>query len=192
VVATSADSEWTDLPGQTIFLPLLHEIVYYLVREDVRRRNVPVGESLRRPLTRAEYAEDIAVVLPGGGRVALEPPKEIREGFFQASFGPMAEPGPYELQLRKGSEGDGLHLRDVFCANVDGLEGDLTRITEEFVKGLVPPEMQARFSYSRESYKRETSQAPGGAEVWKAILVALLAVLLVETVLARRFGDYAR
>jgi len=192
VVATSADSEWTDLPGQYLFLPLIHEMVYYLVREDVRRRNLPVGDWLVRPLTRAEYAEDIAVVLPAGGRAAVEPPREVREGFFQASYGPLAEPGPYELQLRKGTEGEGFHLRDVFCANVNGLEGDLTRITEEFVKALVPPEMQAKFSYSRESYKRETSRAPGGAEVWKALLVALLAVLLVETVLARRFGDYAR
>jgi hypothetical protein len=167
-------------------------MLYYLVREDVRRRNLPVGDSLKRPLTRAEYAEDIAVVLPAGGRMAVGPPREIREGFFEISFGPLTEPGPYELQLRKGTEGEGFHLRDVFCANVNGLEGDLTRITEEFVKGLVPPELQAKFSYSRESYKRETSLAPGGAEVWKALLVALLAVLLVETVLARRFGAYAR
>jgi hypothetical protein len=75
---------------------------------------------------------------------------------------------------------------------VDPREGDLTAISEEFVKGLIPPELQGKFTLSRESVTRREAEAPGGAEIWKALLVALLVVLVTETVLARRFGDYAR
>ncbi|MHC5039904.1 MAG: BatA domain-containing protein, partial [Planctomycetota bacterium] len=61
VVTTSADTEWTDFPKQGIFLPLVHEMTYYLVREKETHRNLPVGDTLNRPLTRAQYAEDISV-----------------------------------------------------------------------------------------------------------------------------------
>jgi hypothetical protein len=104
----------------------------------------------------------------------------------------MAEPGPYELQFRKGGMGEALGHRDLFCANVDPGEGDMTRVTEEFVAGIIPPEMQAKFSLSRETYKKPTATAPGGSEIWRALLIALVLVLATETILAQRFGDYSR
>ncbi|MHC5040017.1 MAG: hypothetical protein ACYTHM_22145, partial [Planctomycetota bacterium] len=124
--------------------------------------------------------------------VALEPPREIHEGLFQASFGPLAEPGPYEIQLRKGSEGSGISLRDIYSANVNPIEGDLVRISDEFIEGVIPPELQKKFSLNRESYKKPTTEAPGGSEIWRALLIALACVLVMETILARRFGDFAR
>ncbi|MHC4777082.1 MAG: BatA domain-containing protein [Planctomycetota bacterium] len=192
VVGTSADTEWTDLPKEGLFLVLINEMVYYLVRDEAGLRNLLVGENLESRIDRAQYAEDISVVLPAGGRVALEPPREIAEGQFLASFGPLADPGPYELQFRKSGVTADISLRDVFCANVDPAEGDLKRVTEEFVEGIIPPEMQKKFVYSKESYKKPTAEAPGGSEIWRALLIVLLAVLVVETVLAQRFGDYTR
>jgi hypothetical protein len=192
VVGTSADLEWTDLPREFLFPVLINEMVYYLVREEPGKRNLLVGDTLRSRIDRARYAEDISVTLPAGGRVALEPPREIGEGQFEAVFGPLAEPGPYELQFRKGGVGDDLGHRDLFCANVDPAEGDLTPVTEEFVAGIVPPEMQGKFTLSRETYKKPTAATPGGSEIWRALLIALVVVLAVETILAQRFGDYSR
>ncbi len=192
VVATSADAEWTDLPKGIAFLPLVHEMVYHLVREDQGRRNLPVGSMLYRNLNRSQYSEDITVSLPGGGRTALEPPRDLGEGRFQAVWGPLSEPGPYTLAIRKGAGEAGYALKDVFAANVDPAEGDLRRVSEEFVEGLVPPGLLEKFAFDRERYEKREAEAPGGAEVWRPLLFALVGVLVLETILAQRFGDYSR
>ncbi|MCU0722483.1 MAG: BatA domain-containing protein [Planctomycetes bacterium] len=192
VVATSADVEWTDLPKNPVYLPLVHEIIYYLVRDEGKRRNLRLGEALEWFLSRGQYSEDVSVVLPSGGRAALEPPRELPDGHFQVTFGPVAEPGLFELQVRKGAGGDAPSVREAFCANVDATEGDLAKASGELLEAVVPPELRKKFSRAGEGASRPSAAPEEGSELWRVLLTALAAVLVLESFLAQRFGDYGR
>jgi hypothetical protein len=187
MVTTTCDREWTKIPAHLIFLPLTHEMVYYLAREAGGRRNVRVGGLIRMILRREQYSEEVHMILPSGGRPTVEPPKKLDHGRFSVSYGPVEQAGVYTLVV-EGAE----TLRELFSANLDTVESDLGRTTEEELRILVPPAARKKLVVTTSVEGPKKARVSGGSEFWRHLLVLVIIFLALETVLAQRFGNYAR
>jgi hypothetical protein len=197
LVATTADEEWSDLLAYPLYPILGSECVRYLSASTRSGANVVVGEPLsaRYPAALAGRPAQLLAPLPGRAS-ELEPTDAVRlelgrgdeEGSSEARLRhpDTGVPGFYVLR-EEGVEGDASNL-DSFAVNLEPTEGDLTRInpTElEQAVGDVSLEV-ASDSADVESATEASSEFPG----WRIFLWILLVVLVAETILAQRFGDF--
>ncbi len=187
VLATSCDREWTKIPANFVFLPLVHEMVYYLASEAGSTRNIIAGGTIQKTLTQQEYSENVSVVLPSGGRPALEPPRKIGNNRFSVSYGPADQAGIYELRLEGAKP-----TRDLFAVNLDPAESDISRVPVEDLKSALPLQVRSKLSFSESVETGARQEVAGGSEFWRHIVVIVIIFLALETVLAQRFGNYAR
>jgi hypothetical protein len=187
MVTTTCDKEWTQIPAHFVFLPLVHEMVYYLAHEATGQRNVLIGGMLQKILTRSEYSESVTIILPSGGRPAVEPPRRLDHGRFSITYGPVEQTGIYKLEV-EGAQS----IQELYAANLNTLESNLARISEEELTLLFPPSEQKKLVVTTSVQSAGRPQIAGGAEFWRHLLVIVILFLVLETILAQRFGNYAR
>ncbi len=198
---TSADKRWTYLPIAPLFVPLLHEFVLYGAHRDVGTKNLLVGQPYlgRYPFnTRAK-----AKVFPpppvreatgeGGAPAAPEPreaiPETIGDGEGIRLFYPDTDrAGVYRIEFQdvflRDKELDG--QTDLLGINVDPDEGDLTRTSVETLRDTFPGVPFDEGDAGDEPLSR------AGHELWRPLLYFALALLLVESVVAQRFGRFSK
>jgi len=117
-----------------------------------------------------------------------DPPREAVRGTWRIeSYTDTRVPGLYVLDAQFG--GEELPLREHFAVNVDPIEGWLEALDADAIRSVYA---RAAFKYhAREVPQDQDEQQPERqGEIWKSLLLALLALLLLETVLAWRFGSY--
>ncbi len=190
---SSFDTEWTDLPLQPTFVPLVREIVRYA---GARRESTPfvtVGQPLDPgylleaaglfPSSTAGTGggEDRSGILtgPGGRRIELRPsggPVELRE------------PGFYDIEGDEGGGGQGWSI----AANPDLGELDPARVDPEELTLAVQGDGSA--SAEGRATPGETSLAEGERRqgAWRFLLLAVLVLLLGEALLANRKKPLAK
>jgi hypothetical protein len=168
VWGSTLDTWWTDLAVQPVFLPLMHQIVHRAA-----------GFAPPRPWSLAGQVIDVGrsgeqeriIVTPDGRRVDVAPENTLLVA---------AEQGFYEIrEARAGSAPLALH-----AVNVDVAESDLSVLDPaEVAASVMQPETGVRnaaaVSLPREEQERRQS-------LWWYLLVAVFALLAVETVLANR------
>ena len=186
---TSADLGWSGFPAG-IIVPFMHEMVFYMTARDAGARNLdPFGAFIRELPSRVM---DLTVTTPGGGRVKVTPVLEAGKE-PRLEFRDTEEPGTYRLEyvFRAASAIDAStkKLAELFAVNVDARESDLRRISQAEIENRYP-ELELHYAPSF-SAGLEVSDRPPEGEIFKALLFAVLALLFLETFLARRFGDYA-
>lgn len=175
VLTTTLDRDWTDLPLQPAFLPLLHDLTLALAGERglERRSAVEVGDVA--VLSRDERADALEVRLEGaGGPPPLRLSASAQRGRGWQIAG-LNEPGRYvATELRAGAP---LTSRSVFAVP-PASESDLSVLTSG-------PLVQQ--SKTGRSGGHQTPKAPG----WTAIILALMGLLILEGVILGR-GQWAR
>ncbi len=184
---STCDREWTKLPANFVFLPIVHEMVYYLASEAAAGRNVGVGGTIQKILTQHEFSENVSVVLPSGGRTALDPPRKLGNNRFGIAYGPVDQTGFYEIRIEGAKT-----VSDLFGVNVDPQESNLARMTEEELRLAFPPQARGKLAFQGASSGQARQEVSGGAEFWRHLLVIVIIFLALETILAQRFGNYAR
>lgn len=173
---TTLDRDWTDLPLQPTFLPLLHETVVALAgdRGLERRGAVEVGELA--VLARDARADMLEVRWEGDtrGTVRLTLPAASQRGHGWQVAG-LDEPGRYTVtELRGGAP---LSSRTVIA---------------------VPPSTESDLAALGRSPLQDTARARPGpparprAPAWGAALLILLALLMFEGVLLARGTAHVR
>jgi hypothetical protein len=186
---SSVDLDWNDWPRAMdgSYVVTMLELVQYAARRSADRCSFATGETLTLSLVPEDYE-------PGGVFRAPasvdEPAVEARvRGPVAAVGAPVALEGPVathlgtytaELIRRDGS----VELRPL-SVNLDPVESDLTvaRAHElDVALGSVPHE----YVEASEAFRRDNEQAR--RELWPAVLVALVAILMVEQGLAWWFG----
>lgn len=181
VAASGATTEWNTLPMKPLFLPLLHQLVAYLAAGAEGAGNGRVGEALARPLPLAEASKPVTVTNPAGARTTLKPvigaqgavvtlPRPERAGF-------------YRLSVAGGTQ-------DVFAINRDPAEADLRSLTREQVLKLIPIRGITWIGMNEDLVSALT-RSRQGVELWRYLLIAALALMALETMLAQMFGRRA-
>ena len=186
LVATSADVSWTDIPMLTGYVPIVQEILKFAVRGRFQERNLGVGDPLGESL--AGHRPDVALTLhaPDG----QSRPLSISSHPSQASwsYSDTYISGNYSAEL-----GPPISTRHVFSVNVDPLESELDKISPEELQMDEWPGVP----FFHQAVPRQAADEPIAglgrrSQLPKWLLYIALAILFLETYLARRLGHYSR
>jgi hypothetical protein len=190
VFTFSTSPEWSLLPESPVtFLPLVHNLLYYLTARDTSTHNLTVGETIRRSMP--EFPETIALTDPAGYREVINEPVERREHgryLLPLANRPLEEPGPYFLEVEVSLSGRS--AAEFYAANVTAGEGNMKRFDSEGLATLFPGAEAAIVDSA--VLDSDAGDAEGGkGEFWQTLLMALLALVGLELILSWKFGNYA-
>ena len=186
---TTADLAWTNLGKTFVLVPLANEMQRYLARlQTTAAYNLGTSGAVTLMLDPALYRADVVVRDLGGpgaertftglaregGALQVEIPMPELRGFGLFEIGITPHTGQKEVrQLSRSSPAD---------------EGAMATMSMAALQSSYPPELAAKVKLV--AGEGEIMQQAQG-ELWKTLAWLLLAFLLLETVLAWRFGRRA-
>ena len=175
VMASSFDNVTNDLPLHALFVPFVEHVSKYLEGGEARHNNATVGASieLRKGRERGAAAE---VTGPDGQRAL-----SLKEAATALSFTADRE-GFYDVQTASGKH-------QLIAVNADRRESDLTPIPEET---LALWRGTGDASKAAASGVNGSDPEPEPQSLWIYVLIALIAVSVVESWVADRFTSAAR
>lgn len=171
--ASSLDRDWTDLPIQPAFLPLMQQAVRYLSRAPLRESEAPTLIGQPRDIKLQAGDSRVEVTLPSvqkrlferlGGRQLLPFTETLEAGFYRvaaASDTGAWRPRPAEF----------------FVVNIDPVESDLRHAPQAQIQALGRPLLRNEGNIARAPQRR--------VEVWHYLGLVLLLLLLGEALLLR-------
>jgi len=170
------DADWSTLPTRNDYVPFVHELVFSLVARS-SDRNVAVGSPLRLALGDGQQPRDWTFIGPDGTRTpgrSAGPDRRVTElpttplsGIYEAEYTPDARP------------------REYFVAASDRAESDLTPLDDQQLQAL-PQVHGVRFVEQLNGYEEATRIEPEPVELWRWLLLAVLAALILETIITRQ------
>jgi hypothetical protein len=189
LVATAAGNEslhrgpegtvpWTTLALWPSFPPLVQEMLTLAVSGRNENRNVTVGDELSAAMAPGASADAVTIAGPDNRRERI--PTSIEGDQRRWTYSNVDLSGLYNASYNSSG------AAQVFAANVDPRESDLTRIDPDTLPG--------QFSQSLET---TTDEAPAAAlarprqELFRWFLGAMVLLLLTETFFAWWFGGRA-
>ena len=177
IIATGANRRWSDLVIKPMFLPLLYETVYYLSSGAEEKRNLKIGEKIKRV---AAFGNSQAAKLftPDGKQAGYKSSvnAEGRVMEYEDTF----DPGFYKLLLQD--------KYDYYAVNLETkYESDTERAKKEYIMKIAPKE---RFVFIEEEADAKSMIAQGrnGIGIWKELIFLTVLILAAESFLAYRFG----
>jgi len=204
MTAMALDRGATNLPSLKCFVPLVHELAYYLAAPTLAQVNVRAGSEFVMDLPgksadairRAETFADLSPEVVGPHRqrflADLEPtPKGLRVAFPQTY-----EPGLYRLTLPTAL-GEAFHVPTIpedgfpFVVLDDADEGRLIPLTEADLAAAAKHVDLFQTASTDRVIEAVTGDVPG-EELWKYLALALLVGLLAEVGLARWIATQRR
>ncbi len=177
LMATSADRDWASLAVNPAYLIFLHESVTYLTRRS-HERQFTVGEPLIVPVPAAAVEDELTLVDPDGEATPIQAAED--NGQRVARCGQPEQAGFYTLNLSEDAE------PLMMAVNVDASESDIRTLTDEEMRARLA-ETPARL-LTGDAIAPTVKQGRTGREMWKTLMILALAVLLIESLLARRFS----
>ena len=177
--ATSANSEWTNLPLQVVFVPLIQRLVSHLATQGAGDAALMVGQPVRIGLKDGKGDEVFELTDPTGKTSEVKARKENNGVVVESA--PTREPGLYEMKAKDGAESQR------FAFNVNPAESDLKPLAEsELAK--IATRHEGSLVNSFDAYQRLDRSRRHGTETWQAFLIALLVLLFGEVLLAQRIA----
>jgi hypothetical protein len=180
--STTANHEWTTFPQIIAYTPVIHELVSSTVRTGDRWLNLQVGDALAVP-SNVRITTTPTLTGPAGRAVEIRATSGADVGAGGAVYrsDPLRRPGVYSLQL--GAR------RFPVAVNVPDTEADVRTLPDAVIKeslggidlALLGPELPP-----------DAALNDNGNDLSWAFMLAVLALLAVECVMAMQFGHYRR
>ena len=194
VVNTGPDRQWSNLPITPAFVCLVQESLPYLAARSDVSRNLGILEPYERIVASDEYAYPVYLFMPDGKSARMELPDRPDQKGWDLRVAPQAVPGLFEIRFgrqdedEEGGAGEGSAVRrDYFAVNVNPLEGRLARREpEELIEIYGNPALVFRGLDREAPESGEAFDSRG--EIWRSVLWVVLALLILESGLARWFG----
>lgn len=177
--ATSANSEWTNLPLQMVFVPLIQRLVSHLATQGAGEAALLVGQPVRVGLKDGKGDEVFELTDPTGKTTEVKARKENNGVVVESA--PTREPGLYEMKAKDSSEAQR------FAINLNPAESDLKSLAESEVEKIATRH-EGMLVRSFDAYQRLDRSRRHGTEMWQAFLIALLVLLFGEVLLAQRIA----
>ncbi|HVX10214.1 MAG TPA: BatA domain-containing protein [Pirellulales bacterium] len=184
LVATSADASWTGWPLFPSYVPIVQELVAAAVRGRLDERGIQVGQTLSGVVGGRAAEPSVTVELPDGNRQSA--PVVTEEGASRWTFSGVDRSGVYGVEF-----GPPLAKQDLYAANVDTGESDLTRISFNDLRDDVWPGVDFESFDGQVASEAPTSPIVRRDALHLWLLYAALALVLIETGLASWLGRRA-
>ncbi|MDB6137344.1 MAG: N-terminal double-transrane protein [Verrucomicrobiaceae bacterium] len=177
--ATTANSEWTNLPMQVVFVPLLQRMVSHLATQNGASSAQYVGQPVRFGLRDGKGDESFEMTDPAGRTTEVKAHKETNGVVVESP--PTKEPGLYTVKTKGTTE------LQRFAFNVNPAESDLKPLAAADVQ-KVAQRYQAPVVENFDAYQKVDRTRRHGTELWQPFLLALLALLFIEVLLQQRIA----
>ncbi len=204
--AISADKHWSNWPDTDVNLVVAHQVHRFAARaRDLANVNLNTSGVLRLELDAGVHKPDVELRAIGGdgdertltaveakgptppattGAANGAAPNDARRPLeLTVPMADLRQLGAYELTLHLHS---GTPETRVFTRSLDPLESRLVRLAPGDFARIYPPEVQDRVTFRDEA--AGFAAGSGEGEIWRLLGFAMLAALLLETLLAWRFG----
>jgi uncharacterized membrane protein len=195
VFGSTADLAWTDLCQSPAYLVMLQEIHKYATRvHSLDAYNLGTRGNLTLEIDPSLYRRDVHVRALGeqgdeGTYTAVDQPETAGGKVTSELSIPMSELtalGIYQLTLTPYGGNPEIRL---VGRSVPADEGRMQRINGEGWKRNFPKELlDDRVTIREEGNAGGSGSGTGEGEIWRLLAIILLTVLLLETLLAWRFG----
>ncbi len=177
-VATACDADWSTLPMQPVFLPLMQQLVSTMASQAMPSRNIEAGQPLVAILPGDAAGVPLALSSPDGIRHTARPAPRGAQSVVQ--FDRTAQPGVYTLT---GPDAKPIH----FVAQAPREESDLHPFPpDELAK--VAEALGADMVESAEEFLELDRTRRHGREIWRFLLAAVLVLMFTELYLQQRFA----
>ena len=177
---TSASAKWGNLPATPFFLPLVHQLVYYLTAATEQKGNYIAGSPVRFPISGDPKKFAVQVTDPIGRTIRLVPPKENPGEALV-----MEDTHATGVYHYTGSTPKGAAMEGVFVTNPDPDEGDLKTTTNEEVRNTLGTE-KVYFAADTKEIAKVTARLREGFQLWNLLLFIVLGIALGECFLANK------
>lgn len=192
---TSADLGWTSAVfSDGFYVPFWRQLVLDLTQRSRPALNLGIGDRYERLLRAEEYGR-VEVETPDGRREQVPIEKLDDQEMYRISFPPegdrevLEESGLYSV-ARTDVAGGGPEdpAPDHFAVTIEATEGDLAKFSaEELSEALEVPVKPVPHAMVREVLTAQGGGS-GATEYWRQALAAVIALLVLESVLAAAFG----
>jgi hypothetical protein len=203
VFGTSADQTWNSWPSKADYMPLMNSIALDLITPAYLQRNKMVGQHFTLQLNRGDVGaarrEGIRLIDPIGETMAME----INPELATAESGTLKRAGIYTAAI-PGDTPRTLH----FAVNRYMDEADLATIDDNEILNYIPRNagdnpalvffkgvLQSDLFLTADDVKTVTEELAAknsGRELWRWFVWAVLFLLVAESLLAKRYGDFNR
>ncbi len=177
-LAVPLDSDWSTLPARNDFVPFLHEMIFHLASRRLGR-NVAPGQPLQLEIDPDKTAGDFLFIDPGGREHAAQAGGDAVRPLVR--FADTAVAGVYRC-VERGTTGQ---AGESFVVVSDRIESDLTPLTAEDRARLSAGD-RVRFIDHVDEIRQAMQEDESPTELWRWLLVAVLALLVGEVMLTRR------
>ena len=166
----STDLRWGNIVLSGAFVPIVHRICQHLA-SDVAYFDAElcVGDKAARTLTQYSGSGKLQVSYPGGNKIFVLP--RFVGGKAMTFLDNLPNAGIYSIS----SDNDTL---DLFCANIDAAEGDLTPLNHSEKKKYPVHWLDADKDISE-----QILTARYGIELWRPLLILALLLLALEMII---------
>ncbi len=179
LAACTAGATGTDLPYKPAYVPLMHQIVSYLAAGPASQRIVRVGQPITSRFDLNDAGKPVRLTRPGGASQVLRTAMGPEGVVF--TYADTSRAGIYHVALG----GDG--KSDAFAVNRSAQESDLSWANEARIGGALGS-TKTQFARGSDDVLATVRRGRHGVEVWRGLVWSALALLLLEALLARRFG----
>ena len=212
--AITADRSWSNLPSTDLFLVLTHQLHRFAARrDDPSRHNLATDDTWIQRLDPGLYRPDVTLRAAGGddertftatAPLASRPPEEaVEDRAAQGGAAPattaapddppplevavalreLSQRGAYEVTLQRH---DGVPEQRVLARNGPVDEGRLVAFDQASFNKLYAANLHDLVTFARG--ENSVGAAASEGEAWPLLAALLLAGLLLESLLAWRFG----
>ncbi|MFH1498444.1 MAG: hypothetical protein ABII82_11515, partial [Verrucomicrobiota bacterium] len=180
---TTATTRWTNLPARRLFLPLLHQLTYYLAQTRRVTGAVAPGSPVRFPggkAVRAGAGESSTIEITDPlGTTAAAPLVQGQSDLVFPVYSATVRPGVYSWRDRDDESRQG-----AFVVNLNTAEGDLTALSREALAEKMLAGRKAHFARSADEARAVAQRLREGVRLRTPLLFFVIAVLLMECLTA--------
>ena len=183
--AVPASRGWSDLPARSLFLPLVHTLVYRASAPREQERSFLTGAGVRLPLPAEAAGEPVFVTGPRGART--QHAVEISDdGVVDVALPPLSQAGVYHVTWGKTGEGEARSV--TLVANPDPEESDPARVGAARMRELYADAAGAEpvVVDDPSGLDDAIARVRKGFELWDYLLSFALGVALFECFFANR------
>ncbi len=189
--ATSPAEDDSNMPLRPAFVPLMQRIVAMATQAFQRRSDIAAGESITIAWDGPppNPPPSLRIVGPDTVSATWEPTRQAAFLFEQTQL-----PGLYRVEDASGAptQADGLKspaavaaYPQLFSVSCNPSESDLQLLSDEELENLAA-QLGATRAHSAQEYQRLDNQRSQGQELWRWLLLALLAFLFAENLLGQK------
>ena len=186
LVTTSADTSWSLLPKWGTYEPLVKEILAWCIAGQAQPRNIDVGDPLESAMAATLALTNVSIERPDGQCRTV--PLEVQGDYSTWRYDDTLTSGIYTAHY-----GSPMSQSQLFAINLTTAESDLATISHDELQNEVWPGLPLGYETTWQGKGRPLSSPVGpSGQLHIGLFYAVMALLLLESILAWRFGYNAQ